>query len=143
MSVKWRDSMSVGVAHLDDDHQQLLDYLNRLEDALLNNAGASKQVAQVLLGVMQYTEEHFEREEQAMSAAGCRDLEVHRAEHLDLTTKARDLAHKYTQAPDGETAWAFYDLLSNWLTNHIIQRDVPEARYLKPYYAGRYIPARS
>ncbi|WP_172822295.1 bacteriohemerythrin [Magnetospirillum moscoviense] len=62
MSIAWRDAMSVGDAAIDADHRHLIGLVNSFKAAVAAEID-HKRAARVLLALMDYTTEHFAREE--------------------------------------------------------------------------------
>jgi len=132
MSIAWRDAMCVGEPTVDDDHKHLVDLINAFEVAI---AGAidHKKIARVLLGLVDYTGEHFAREEQLQLAIRYPYHESHRRSHRDVLKKLSDIVTEYSLAPAGPARDRMVRDLANflkeWLVDHIIQSDLR----MKPY----------
>ena len=69
MSVAWRDAMNTGDPTIDADHMHLVDLINHFETAMAGAKIDHKRIARVLLGLVEYTGEHFKREEEIQLAA--------------------------------------------------------------------------
>jgi hemerythrin-like metal-binding protein len=80
---QWSDDLSVGNKHIDSDHKKLLDLCNNLHDAMAQGKG--KDVLGKTLGeLIQYTKEHFKREEEEMRRINYSNTVAHRQEHDKL-----------------------------------------------------------
>ena len=132
MSIAWRDAMCVGEPMVDDDHKHLVDLINAFELAIAGNID-HKKIARVLLGLVDYTGEHFAREEQLQLAIRYPYHESHRRSHRDVLKKLSDIVTEYSLAPPGPARDRMVrDLatfLKEWLVDHIIQSDLR----MKPY----------
>lgn len=117
---------------VDDDHKHLVDLINAFEIAIAGKID-HKKVARVLLGLVEYTGEHFAREEELQLAIRYPYHESHRRSHRDVLKKLSDIMGEYSLAPDGPVRDRMVRDLANflkeWLIDHIIQSDLR----MKPY----------
>jgi len=124
--------MSVGDPVIDEDHRHLVDLINNFETAV-SGVINHKRIARVLLGLVEYTGEHFAREEDLQLKVRYPFHDSHRRSHRDVLKKLSDIVAVYTKTPDGpERDRMVTDLgtfLKEWLVDHIIQSDLR----MKPY----------
>lgn len=124
--------MSVGEQTIDADHKHLIDLINVFETAISGHID-HKKVARVLLGLVEYTGQHFAREEQVQLAIRYPFHDSHRRSHRDVLKQLSAIVHDYTLAPEGPGRDAMIRQLSGflkeWLVDHIIQSDLR----MKPY----------
>lgn len=124
--------MCVGEPTVDDDHKHLVDLINAFELAIAGTID-HKKIARVLLGLVDYTGEHFAREEQLQLAIRYPYHESHRRSHRDVLKKLSDIVTEYSLAPAGPARDRMVRDLANflkeWLVDHIIQSDLR----MKPY----------
>ncbi len=120
--IEWRDSFSVGVASLDDDHKRLIDIIRRVEEA--DKAGRSVQW--VLEELRNYAEHHFRAEEELMTAVDFPDIDEHKLEHRAFVEWLTTVERTYNMSPDAHfhIAETVNDYLSKWLKHHILQIDM-------------------
>ncbi|HTH16297.1 MAG TPA: hemerythrin family protein, partial [Magnetospirillum sp.] len=131
MSIAWRDAMCVGEETVDADHKHLVDLINAFEVAIATKVD-HKKIARVLLGLVEYTGEHFAREEELQLAIRYPYHESHRRAHRDVLKKLSDIVGEYSRAPTEQRDRMVRDLasfLKEWLVDHIIQSDLR----MKPY----------
>ncbi len=115
--LSWCDKFSVQVGQFDEEHKQLIQFVNQLHDAM--KMGQGKQViGDVLSGLISYTQNHFAAEERLMKAHGFPGYEKHKKEHNQLTMSVLDLQKGYMagSTPLSQSVMGF---LKDWLTNHI------------------------
>jgi hemerythrin len=125
--IQWQESYSVGVPFIDADHQILISLLNQLFEA--REEGQTREVIGSVLNVLvEYTVNHFHREERLMELGGYPDREAHIELHRTLTARVRDFQQQYAGGRHGAVDELF-EFLKDWLTGHIIAVD---KRY-KPY----------
>ncbi len=126
--IKWKDSYSVGVDSLDEDHKKLILLLNQFQVAYKYHTGEEYE-RHALNELVNYTKYHFEREEKMMAENGYPDLEAHKQLHRDMVTEVeRFMADYETRGHEALDGVASY--LSNWLINHINGTDKKYQPYL-------------
>lgn len=130
----WRDQLSVGSDEIDEDHKTLIQYVNELNDAV-SASESEKVVGAILLNLIEYTRDHFAREEKVMKAAGYPDYERHCQLHKALTRKVLVFAQTYLRNPTEEVKRELIDFLATWLVDHIIKED----RRLGTYMRGKRV----
>src|ERR1039457_4514872 len=91
---EWNNDLDVGNAFIDDDHRNLIALLNIVSFAI--ESGKGKLVLEALLSdLIQYTQEHFKREEAVMRNIHYRDFLEHKSEHQKLIFEVLVLQKKY------------------------------------------------
>lgn len=115
--ITWKESYSVGIKAMDDDHKKLIILLNKFQTAYdYSTDEAFEQKA--LEELVAYTQFHFAREEEMMAEAGYEDLENHKQQHQKMIAQVNVFVEKYRQ--DGHDSLnEVSQFLSQWLINHI------------------------
>jgi hemerythrin len=141
MSVAWREAMNTGDPTIDADHRHLVDLINTFEAALAGASIDHKRIARVLLGLVEYTGEHFKREEEIQLLVRYPYHESHRHSHRDVLKKLSAIVAEYVKAPDGPDRDAMVRGLGNflreWLVDHIIQSDLRMKPYIQKMQAQK------
>jgi hemerythrin len=129
MLMEWSESLETGIETVDTQHRWLVDAINALHDEVTKPTPDTEVVEQVLLGLVDYTYNHFIMEESLFQQHGYADETAHRAEHNRFTAKAAALleTHDRGELPADE-AMAF---LKDWLTHHIMKVDMAYVPFLK------------
>lgn len=119
MYLSWRNILEIGVAEIDDDHRQLVDLLNRIQDA---SADDDRQAALELLCLLRnFVAGHFAREELLMVGIRYDRAEAHRREHQRLF---EDVCRQIDDLERGRiVAGAVSVFLQRWLLRHIAGAD--------------------
>ncbi|SMH33636.1 bacteriohemerythrin [Azospirillum agricola] len=129
--VAWDETMSVGVAVLDDEHKRLLDLFNGLLESGITPANR-EELSALLVSLRDYVAVHFAREEALMERRRYPDLDAHIAAHRYFEGEVDKLHADF----DGDnTTMLRMDLillLKDWFVEHIQETD---ALY-RPYVAG-------
>lgn len=131
MSIEWRQSMCVGEPTVDADHKHLVDLINDFEVAISGKID-HRLVVRVLIGLVEYTGQHFAREEEIQMKIRYPFFESHRKQHRDVLKKLQHVLHEYSEA-HGEIRDSMIreltKFLKEWLVDHIIESDLR----MKPY----------
>ena len=127
--ILWTEEMSVGHDEIDGDHRMLIDLINQLATADTSNDRASAEF--VIDELIQYTVQHFAREEELLERLGYADLENHMGSHLALTRRVLALRERFVNGLSGRLSSDILDFLSNWLTNHILKDDMRYAPLIR------------
>lgn len=115
------EDLKVGNSFIDGDHQKLVNLVNQLHEAMAQGHG--KDVLGNILGALiQYTREHFKREEEHMQRINYANYASHKQEHDKLIREVVELQNKFT-AGNGMLSVQVSGFLRNWLTNHIMKVD--------------------
>ncbi|MBK1663415.1 hemerythrin [Rhodospirillum rubrum] len=126
----WLDVYSVGDPLLDDDHRRLMEEINRLGAALVDQtAPVSEALIAPLERLAHQEAEHNVREEAILAQLGYPGLEAHRAEHRQLENGLGALVESLiTEGPiESET---LADLLKDWFVRHVLGRDMRYKTYI-------------
>jgi hemerythrin len=125
MSLVWRDQLSVGNNVIDSDHKQLIAVVNEVEKSLStkNLEGLSASLDCLL----DYSQQHFAREEKIAQAAGYAEVPYLHQSHAVLATQLDQVKSEIAamgQDWSSTTVEHFTNLLRNWLIDHVIKEDL-------------------
>ena len=132
MPIVWQDSMSVGDAIIDRDHQELIAIINMAEQ-VINQSGSLRELQRVLTRLDHYVKEHFAREEALQESMRYPYRGGHAKEHVRLIKTLDEIRGRLDGACDAYDYEAIFsglaELLRNWLMRHILDHDMR----MKPY----------
>lgn len=115
--IDWNSNLSVSVAEIDRQHQQLVNIVNELNDAM--KGGKAKDILDgILVKLIKYTQDHFSTEERYFDKFNYPDSAAHKNEHRALVQQVSDFKKKFDEGGVGLSV-QIMDFLSNWLKNHI------------------------
>ena len=114
---KWSNDYSVNIPTIDEQHQELVNILNRLFVAVSKREG-NKVIASILDALMSYTQTHFSLEERLMREANYKDLGAHMLEHKKLIEQLDQLSGKY-MLDEKPIYFEMLSFLRTWLKEHI------------------------
>jgi hemerythrin len=118
---KWSPEYSVNIKAIDQQHQELVNILNRLFIAVYKREG-DKVIAGILDALMSYTQSHFALEERLMQLAKYKDLEAHKVEHKKLIEQLDNLC-KMHLLEEKTIYFEMLKFLKTWLKEHILGVD--------------------
>jgi hemerythrin len=120
--VEWRDTFSIGVKELDEQHRQLLALVNSLHAALSDRLIDRLEVYDdALKDATDYIEYHFSWEERFMRDIGYPELQAQATMHAYYKSRVAE-----AQADEGQDRLAptrFLHFLRDWLLEHIAVED--------------------
>lgn len=127
--LNWKPDYLIGHTRIDAEHQHLFDLINAFHYAFVQSRDR-REILQLLNSLVQYAEEHFQREEQLMAEHAYPGLERHREIHAGLFETIFRLQGKLEQASIKleKDTFAF---LRTWLTEHIVEHDMEFGRFLR------------
>ncbi len=119
----WNETLSVGIALIDEQHKMWIDRFNAVSAAIAE-MGAPREIATTLGFLIDYTHFHFATEEKHMTAHCYPGLAEHRQKHEELRATLTDLVRDFEEdGPTRNLADAVNTFLGNWLIKHIEQID--------------------
>jgi hemerythrin len=120
--VNWDDTLDVGVTQFNEDHRRLVGFINDLHGGIVSGLGIS-QMTYILDGLIDYTKEHFGREEELMTKHDYPGLKGHRREHYELMKQVSEFKSRLTE---GKASFSIelMSFLKDWLVNHIKGTDM-------------------
>ncbi|PCJ85655.1 MAG: hemerythrin [Thiotrichaceae bacterium] len=126
--VEWKDSYSVGIDSIDQQHRKLLNLINQLQTAVDYSTGELFE-REALDELVEYTKTHFSYEEGLMKDNDYPDFIAHKAQHEKMFKKVNEVLSEYENDKDTAMANAA-SYLKDWLVHHINGTDKEYSSYL-------------
>lgn len=122
--IEWKDNYSVGVASVDHEHQELIDLVNRIEQALTSQEPPERTRA-IFGDLFRAISSHFALEERFMRQHGYDQTPDHKADHERLLDELRDLMDDYESDPalGVDSAASLVAKVGDWFANHFKTHD--------------------
>ena len=122
--IKWQEAYSTGIAKLDNQHKNLFQYSNDLEDGI-NNGQISRNVVDLALKFLErYIKGHFSSEESCMYQYACPMADTNKLAHQEFINTYKKFQKKVLNNDDHESALReLHQFLQSWLTRHICNID--------------------
>lgn len=119
--ISWRDSLSVGITEIDEQHKRLVAIINKLFDAM--SQGKSKDVLHAIFSELSnYVVTHFGLEEKYMKQFGYDEYDYHKQEHTAFIQKLNDFKIQFNSGK-GSVTLELLNFLKDWLLKHILGTD--------------------
>jgi len=127
--LKWDESMSTGVPKIDEQHQELLQRLNILVDAMIEGKG-NQEIEDMLTFLGKYTQCHFKDEEACMEEYKCPAALINKRAHAIFIKRFQQFRDEFKQdGPNTSLLIKVQRELLQWLINHIRGIDIK----MRPY----------
>ena len=120
-TLEWGPAWISGHPQIDADHKNLVQYVNELNQAMLHGTGP-EAIAGILDKLVQYTTDHFAREEAVWASGGLKSLAEHKKSHADLAGRVRGFQQEFLAGKATLTAEVM-SFLRDWLVNHVFKAD--------------------
>lgn len=114
--MEWSDDLDVGVEDMNDQHKQILKYMNELYD-LAETDKDFKNAENLISKLGEVTVKHFREEEVFMEQTDYKAFDAHKQIHEDLLKKFT--GHVDRMGAKGELDHEFFSFLKLWLSAHI------------------------
>jgi hemerythrin len=101
---------------IDQQHRELVNMLNRLNDAVKNHQ-SREDIYHIIDEVIAYTGFHFETEERLMAESGYADIDWHKDKHKQLMEDALHLKEKLANVGDE----MFTDWFNHWPFTRVLK----------------------
>jgi hemerythrin len=123
MAIQWEDGLKLGVAAIDDQHEEIFIHFNKLTEALQKGTGSS-EVLVILAYLDRYTAIHFNDEEVLMELHRYPQLELQRQQHSRFRENVALLSEQVANhAPMQEIAIKIDAVLIKYFITHIRKLD--------------------
>jgi hemerythrin len=127
-SLEWKESYSVGVQSLNDQHKVLIGHLNTIYQ-LFDSPDNKVPVGTLLTDLEQYAQIHFKSEEDLFTKYKYREFDKHALEHRFYEQKVSEFKTRFDSS-DEKVTLDMLEFLADWLTGHIMGSDQEYRRYL-------------
>jgi hemerythrin-like metal-binding protein len=127
----WKDSYSVEINSIDDDHKGMFRIINHLFDAM-SHGKARELLDEILYQLIDYTKTHFRREEMYFATTSYPETLEHKLQHEMFIDKIVSIKKGFENG-DKEISIELIKYLSDWLVNHILVSDKRYMLHLKKF----------
>lgn len=130
----WNSAYSTGIENIDIQHKKIFAIGKKIEHVIETFDGTDIQdvLQSTYDELIQYTKNHFTFEESLMKKAGFKGYEEHVIKHQQLLDRIHglDITNIENQ---GSTAFAFLQLIAEWIYEHIQGDDFVYINCIKRY----------
>ncbi len=133
MSFQWKDRYALGIPEIDRQHGKLFEIGTKVYDlALLNDSyDHYDEIMGVLQELLDYTEYHFNYEEELMKTHNYDGIEQQHKDHSFYVLKIKSISSKDIDENQQKTTIEIVDFLSDWISSHILLSDRNYATFFK------------
>jgi len=123
----WQHSLDTGIEEIDNQHKRIVEMINDLYDA--QQKGDTKEIRNVLVDLVDYTQSHFSFEETLMEDAGYRFSRAHKRVHELFIRRVEQYRIRFDAGEN--IIQELRDTLSRWLFSHIRSEDAAYSETVK------------
>jgi hemerythrin-like metal-binding protein len=123
--IEWNDSLKLGIAVVDRQHERLVGIINRLQEATIEGRGTDV-IGEIMDELIIYTATHFSMEEKYFAKFDYPGAEEHKREHDALIERVSAFATDFEKAPrNARSALAeeLLQFLQIWWRYHMMETD--------------------
>lgn len=127
--LEWHDFLEIGVDFIDADHQQLLEIMRGVKQAIEANDYA--MCSDLLGSLLEEAQAHFDREESFLADAGYPELEEHKQYHQELFVHAQQVKRICEGTETSHRLDECFDAMARFLVDDILRGDIHFKSYLE------------
>lgn len=113
----WTEEWTTGIAWLDDEHRELIDYYHAVVDALRED-GEDHAFPERLNDLREWLSRHFQSEESALQKIGCEEVYQHKKEHRQFIRTLDDFKNNSQKIYAYRDRSAVTKYIFYWLMRH-------------------------
>lgn len=125
----WRESYSLQVPRIDDEHKMLFAAGDKLHKAIVTGK-AAPLLEPLIDELAEYGRTHFAHEEEFMVEIRYPRIMAHKGEHQSFTKRV-EVFRQAVRAGDRSLALGILQFLKNWLVEHIGTSDVQVREHMR------------
>lgn len=122
---KMDEKYLIGVELIDQQHEKLFALTNEVYELLKDNFKPDKydNIVSVLNELREYSKIHFRDEEEYMEQIGYKKLFTQKMDHAEFMQKFNEVNLDEIDENQDEYISGLLNFLSNWLIEHILEKD--------------------
>jgi hemerythrin len=124
----WRQEYSVNIKVLDDQHRQLIETINVLNNIIYEEKDKA-HLAEVFDHLMEYVTVHFTTEERLMAEHDFPGYQTHKEEHEQCGQEVVKYKKQYEQG-EKKIAVTLIIFLTDWPHRHLLETDKQYSAFL-------------
>jgi hemerythrin len=128
----WTENLNIGVDVIDQQHRQIVDYINQLDDARTNRA-SQKVISKLISDLVDHTIFHFGFEETLQEKVGYPYINAHQKMHAQFAKRVTELQARFNVGAD--ISQDLDNMVVNWLFDHLKHDDQDYVKSVKEYMA--------
>jgi hemerythrin-like metal-binding protein len=126
--IDWSDDMCVGEPMIDDQHKNLVNLINDIDDATRRYVSHA-EVSEYMQRFFKYMMDHMQEEESLMDQSTYKQYFTHVQEHIEFSQKTMDFYKKFIDDQKVDIQ-ELLNYLVSWFINHTTVMDRTLALHL-------------
>ena len=129
--IEWSDIMNTGNVEVDQQHKQLLDIINKIQESI-HNETQMYEIEPIVLILIEHMQFHFNTEEEIIKSLDIDEQikELHYKEHREFEKHLNILKHdienkEYRKVYAVERFTELFKYLIEWFVEHDLKSDKP------------------
>ncbi|WP_293960200.1 hemerythrin domain-containing protein [Sneathiella sp.] len=127
--LEWLETFELGITEVDDDHRELLAIMRRIKDAA--DQELFDECSALLDELIEFSVDHFKREEEMLAQAGYPNVKVHKEYHDRLLDRATSVKEVCKEIRTRDNLKDCCDEMFGFLVDDIIKGDLKFKSYLE------------
>ncbi|MDR2393404.1 MAG: bacteriohemerythrin [Treponema sp.] len=129
--ITWKDTYSVGIPQIDEQHQELVQLTAALYAACTHGTDAGRvYFKQAIHEIVRYIHFHFSAEEKVMERIEFPELAEHKKQHEHFVKKVLEDVKKF-ESGKAIVPNTFARFLRDWILTHIAQEDQKYGNHIR------------
>jgi hemerythrin len=122
--IKWTSELETGLTIIDAQHKKLVDMINSIGELSSDESAFERDsiVEANIMKLIEYTNYHFQTEEDLLAECSYEESEQHKDSHNCLRFGVAEIYAKF--AKQNDVAEQLHGFLSRWLQEHILGADM-------------------
>lgn len=128
---EWKDTYSIGIETIDDQHKGLLEIGNRLEDMNISDLKEDNyiEILVILNELLIYSRDHFQAEEAYMASINYPHLDQHCIRHNKFIDYVASIDIQDESINQELIIKDLFVFIEKWIINHILKDDLMISQY--------------
>ena len=126
--ITWSEKFEIADTLVDNQHKRLIEIYNELHQSM-EKGKSQAQLITIIGKLIDYTQYHFETEEDIMDEASYPYLLAHQKIHDSFIADVKKFQQRVVKEKELITL-EILDFLKNWIENHILSEDMKFKPYL-------------
>ncbi len=126
--IKWDPGYSVGIEGFDNEHKILINLLNSLHEAMINDPSHAN-TSEIIKELLNYTETHFKSEEATFEKYGYPKAQEHKDEHDYFIRQVKKFQKQDEEGGLAISMQLLY-FMKEWIYTHIVGTDKEYSEFL-------------
>lgn len=131
MPIEWDESLKTGIQIIDEQHQELIVMLNRIDRFRYGKDYFNEALAEL----EDFADTHFKTEEEFMVSINYPNYNDHKTCHNEFINKIINFKNKINSSQHlDELGTEIIEIAGNWIREHYSNEDIDLAKFIKNHF---------